>query len=768
MSSIFRKDDNYVDKPKRNTFDLSHQNNLTLKMGELVPVLCQEVLPGDSFKIDPVFALRYMPQVFPVQTRQRASIKYYYVRNRPLWKDWMDFIGKTKSDLVSPYIKFSSDNSHFYYLRPSSLADYMGVPIKISVPYGETKKVNLVNPSINQGFDYTYIPNGTAPLSNTVGEPFAILEKRNIDKLAYFTNALYNNMTLDSIYGGTEKSNDILPYAKGRNFVNGSDGLNWTPTICDRVNFALLRKAWKVNTPFKVVCTQKTNTYAAMYLIVRASKYGDSNAVYDVAMKIPYTQVDGGRVYTLEQLNSNVTFKEITSDTTVATYNGTIESIVGIMGVCVPVASNLNEKIDVTEFSVSADVAAQNGQMCWCDVSLDDLPFCSVAHPDRLRISAIPFRAIEALYNALVRNAENNPFKINGIPEYNKYNISTDGGAITSYDNLLRTLHCNWSDDRFTTALPSPQQGDAPLVGLTGVNGATLTTSTEDGTTSTLHLQVDSDTGNVVFVDGVSSDSPDYLSDAFMSAVEYGITINDLRNVNSFQRWLENNIRKGYKYKDQLMSHYGVSARYDVLDMPEFIGGVARDVNVEQITQTVENEYANLGEYGGNSYIMGQGHSIEHYCDEHGFIIGLLEIKPMPLYQDALPKYLVKTDPFDYYFPEFGKIGMQPISCKELAFSQSWMADKLDSTFGYQRAWYDYLENLDTVHGSLRFDLRNFLIARDFGRVPTLGDSFLTVDSDDVNNTFYSNDDEDKIIGQIYHKMTAKRPIPMVGIPALE
>ena len=62
MSSIFRKDDNYVDKPKRNTFDLSHQNNLTLKFGELVPVLVQEVLPGDSVKIDPTFGLRHQPQ----------------------------------------------------------------------------------------------------------------------------------------------------------------------------------------------------------------------------------------------------------------------------------------------------------------------------------------------------------------------------------------------------------------------------------------------------------------------------------------------------------------------------------------------------------------------------------------------------------------------------------------------------------------------------------------------------------------------------------
>lgn len=756
MSSVFRKDDQYVDKPKRNTFDLSHQNNLTLKMGELVPVLCQEVLPGDSFKIDPTFGLRYMPQVFPVQTRQRASIKYYYVRNRNLWNGWMDFIGKTKSDLVSPYIQFVG-NDHTYYLRPSSVADYMGVPIKIDIPAGSSgKSMKLNDITANQGFDYTYIPNSSTTFSNYPEEPFAVYEKKNIDKVVCSIPD-GKNYTLSSIYGGTGARGNILPIPGVEDYVSNGNQLEYR--LYTKVNFCLFRKAWKMRLPLSISVT--ATGYDDVYLIVRATRINDdTGALYDVALPL---NRETDNKFSISQLNSTIGFYDVTADDRDST-DGKIVSIVGLMGA----GLSASQPITLIEQNLVVDIANQDGQLCWCDVSLDDLPFASELHPDRIRLSALPFRGIEAIYNALVRNAENNPFKINGVPEYNKYNLTTAGGAQLTYFNLLGTRRPNWSDDRFTTALPSPQQGDAPLVGLTGVNGATLTTSTNDGTTSTLHLQVDSDTGNVILVDGVSSDSPEYLNDAIMSAVEYGITINDLRNVNSFQRWLENNIRKGYKYKDQLMSHYGVSARYDVLDMPEFIGGVSRDVNVEQITQTVENEFGKLGEYGGNSYIMGEGHSIEHYCDEHGFIIGLMEVKPMPLYQDCLPKHLIKTDPFDYYFPEFGKIGMQPIANKELAFSQSILADKANDTFGYQRAWYDYLENLDSVHGSLRFDLRNYLIARDFGQMPTLGESFLTVDSDDVNNTFYSNDDEDKIIGQIYHKIIAKRPIPMIGIPSLE
>ena len=116
----------------------------------------------------------------------------------------------------------------------------------------------------------------------------------------------------------------------------------------------------------------------------------------------------------------------------------------------------------------------------------------------------------------------------------------------------------------------------------------------------------------------------------------------------------------------------------------------------------------------------------------------------MPIYQDTLPKYFIQHEAFDYYFPEFGKIGMQPITYKELAFSHSFLNNEMDGVFGYQRAWYDNLENLDSVHGAFRFDFRNFLIARDFGSLPRLNPDFLTITSDDLNNTFYSDHDFDK------------------------
>lgn len=44
-------------KTSRNSFDLSHRNLFTAKVGELLPCFVQEVNPGDSIKLDSSYLL---------------------------------------------------------------------------------------------------------------------------------------------------------------------------------------------------------------------------------------------------------------------------------------------------------------------------------------------------------------------------------------------------------------------------------------------------------------------------------------------------------------------------------------------------------------------------------------------------------------------------------------------------------------------------------------------------------------------------------------
>ena len=47
--------------PKYNTFDLSHDKRMSLKMGEIIPVMAVDVLPGDKFTIESSHLTRMFP-----------------------------------------------------------------------------------------------------------------------------------------------------------------------------------------------------------------------------------------------------------------------------------------------------------------------------------------------------------------------------------------------------------------------------------------------------------------------------------------------------------------------------------------------------------------------------------------------------------------------------------------------------------------------------------------------------------------------------------
>lgn len=723
MASVFVKDDKYIQKQPRNSYDLSSQNNLTTNFGKLVPVFCQEVLPGDSFRIKPTFGLRFLPQVFPVQTRMRAHIHYFYVRNRTLWKDWMDFIGKTKSGLTPPYLSVNSSD-----LYPSSLHDYLGLPVWL---HGES------------GLVWTALP--TRYTDKVVNVASGTLEDRDkrFTKLLKFTGS----KSLNSVYGVVGED---APESGLDNFIS-NPAVYW---YSQPVRVPRLLEDGNFNTHFHV--KYYSNLGVPIYLICRMQS-GDIVALHYNTT----TQMNE------RDLLNNVVYDFTAEDGTVTSKRGMISEVLGYM--CENAVSyEVNGELTITDvymyFATQIELSEYSGlPLSFIDSA--DIPYYSYANPNGERISALPFRAYEAIYNFFYRNAEVTPFMVDGQPEYNRYITNYDGGAdYVDYHLFNRP----WADDRFTTCRVSPQAGEAPLVGLTGVNGATVTLAADDGTISIVHLQVDSDTGNVVMVDDVKSDNADELKSTFMSAVDYGITISDLRNVNSFQKWMENKNRRGFKYADQMSGHYGIKIRYDVLQAPEFIGGVSRDVVVNQISQTVETETGNLGDIAGQAGVVGSSETIENFCDEHGFIIGIMSVVPAPMYSQAIPKHLLKSDAFDYFFPEFGKIGYQPILNKELSFLQSKFSGNDGEVFGYQRAWSDYLENLDAVHGLFLSDFKNFLLGRVFSETPKLSGDFLYVDNNQLNNIFYVDDDSDKILGQIYHDVKAKRQIPLLGIPSLD
>lgn len=115
-----------VTKKKKNVFDLSHDVKLSLNMGELVPVMCLEAVPGDKFHISAESLLRFAPMVAPLMHRVNVSIHYFFVPNRILWPNWEKFINNN-SGQEGPLPAFpvlEIDESSY-----NRLHDYLGIPL---------------------------------------------------------------------------------------------------------------------------------------------------------------------------------------------------------------------------------------------------------------------------------------------------------------------------------------------------------------------------------------------------------------------------------------------------------------------------------------------------------------------------------------------------------------------------------------------------------------------------------------------------------------
>lgn len=798
--NIFSLFQGYVPKPKRNVFDLSFNNNFTTKFGQLTPVLCKEVIPGDSIMIDTAAGLRLMPMAFPVQTPMKAYVHYFYVRNRALWNNWQDFITGTKKDLVPPYIAFGDGFGEYRkkeFFKVGGIADYFGVPNTLYSSESNSDTI-VLNDSASQTVnfvssnDYSIPINMSLKLPNFVEYNFipylsyrqhmklrastpSVTDETYFENMDTVFNAIVSSMnsrlvgtTADSTFKNLNPNILPNPY-DGLDSINNGVQSGYDVRCCPFISlgkFERLPDSMSLTSDIEFSIPLNISASAASRISYRNFPiifvYRNGNVIESVSYhryNVQVEEISGSQCvvkfsvpYALLAFDSMELFTYMPSD---------------LSGSSTLISNSTFELTSYMSDSYTYSVGLSSNVIGSYNISdLDTNPYV-----DSIKLSALPFRAYECIYNSYYRNMQNNPYILNGETEYNKFIPSKEGGADYNY----YPLHFrNWEYDFLTSAVPSPQFGIAPLVGITMTGAATF--ADEDGNTYYAQAELDSD-GTITGWSTHSSNMPAGTLRMLMDSVGTGISINDLRNVNSFQRFLENSLRVGLKYRDQIKGHFGVEVRYDELDMPEFIGGMSLDINVNQVTQTADvqdSQYPLAGFAGQGGAFGSSNHSVTKYCDEHGFIIGILSVVPVPVYSQLLPKFFLKNEQLDYFFPEFGHIGYQPILQKEVSPLQSfYTGGDLNKVFGYQRAWYDYIASTDEVHGQFRTTLRDFVMNRTFENEPLLNEDFLLVDPEQVNDVFLSTEsgeyspESDKILGQLYFKITKKSPIPKLGIPRL-
>lgn len=356
-----------------------------------------------------------------------------------------------------------------------------------------------------------------------------------------------------------------------------------------------------------------------------------------------------------------------------------------------------------------------------------------------ISVNALPLRAYNLIYNEWFKN-EN---LVDDLPMH-----YDDGPDLYTHYVLKRRMK---RPDYFTSALPWTQKGDVVTipwdgklpVEVYGVNRNTYGYSITSSSSKEGILTVDGMQGttapivpglmvnNMSVIGGNFRFSKDPSKIGLVGSADLmnmpALPITTVRDAWQVQKILERDARGGTRYPEILRSHWGVVAPDASLQRPELVALGRHYINIQQVAQTSsDSSSGNLGDLGAYGVFGGVDKGFAKSFTEHGYLIGLLEIRTPLTYQQGTAALWWRRDRYDFYMPELMSISEQPIYRREICTR----GESTDGeAFGYQEPWASYRYPIDMITGKLRSDVDGSLdvwhFAQDFSSMPTLSQAFI-------------------------------------------
>ena len=122
----------------RSRFSMQKTLKTTFDSGLIVPIMCEEVLPGDTFNVNVTMFGRLATPIFPVMDNLHLDSFFFFVPNRLVWTNWVKFMGEqdNPADSISYTIPQQVSPAGGYAI--GSLQDYLGLPTVGQVTAGNT------------------------------------------------------------------------------------------------------------------------------------------------------------------------------------------------------------------------------------------------------------------------------------------------------------------------------------------------------------------------------------------------------------------------------------------------------------------------------------------------------------------------------------------------------------------------------------------------------------------------------------------------------
>ncbi len=383
-----------------------------------------------------------------------------------------------------------------------------------------------------------------------------------------------------------------------------------------------------------------------------------------------------------------------------------------------------------------------------------------------LEVRAEPFRCYNLIYNEWFRDEnlqDSVPF------------TKADNDVITNYTLLRRGKR----HDYFTSALPWPQKGpgvELPFGGTANIipDGNLFFDVSPRSNLPVGSVAVASNSGVATDFRYIATPTTNNLYPfAYKSGLKAdltsatSVTINQFREAFQVQKWYERAARGGTRYTEILRSFFGVESPDARLQRPEYLGGSSNMIDVNVVPQTSPTNdvtpQANLAAFATASNNRG---GFTKSFVEHGWIIGLVNVRADLTYQQGINRMWSRSTKFDLYWPVFAHLGEQEVLNKEI-YAQGSADD--DKVFGYQERYAEYRYFPSQITGKFRSTYAQTLdtwhLAQKFDQLPVLNEEFIQ-DNPPIDRVI-AVPSEPQFLLDAWFNLNCVRPMPLYGVPGL-
>jgi hypothetical protein len=180
----------------RSSFDTQYAHKTTFDAGYLVPIYCDEVLPGDTHRVKMTAFARLATPLFPVMDNLHLDTFFFFVPNRLVWSNWVKFMGEQTNpgDSISYVVPTITSTAGGYAV--GSIFDHLGLPTVGQVIGTNTVTHNVLplrayNLIWNEWFRDENLQNSVTVNTADSGDvPGNFILQRRGKRKDYFTSAL--------------------------------------------------------------------------------------------------------------------------------------------------------------------------------------------------------------------------------------------------------------------------------------------------------------------------------------------------------------------------------------------------------------------------------------------------------------------------------------------------------------------------------------------------------------------------------------------------